>query len=422
MWLVFILLAICGLSFSLTLEDMINSAIEKNPRVLAKRHMVESSKFKLKGESQLYYPEFFAGYRYSFQSERQSIEVPAFGVFPSFEFSSSKRSYQSFQLGARQLLYDGGLRSSRVDISKNQLRISQEDYEETLLEIKLEVIRAYLSVLSSAELLEVVQKQKQAVQADLLQREAFFREGLIAITDVLQAKVRLAEVERDLRQAEGNYRITIANLSRLTGIEEEKLKDLKPINIKPQPQKLEELIQKAIENRPAIKLARERLKIAENQRRLEISQFYPKVFLEGVYNYSDQNPTVSPKGFFTLSVGVSLNFQSLNNYYRALAFAEEERSLKEELKELQQSIALRVRSAYENFLTAHDNLKVAEENLRFAEEYYRLSLEQYKNQIISGTDLLQAEASRTQALKSKVIAYYRLLESYFELLREVGEL
>ncbi len=422
MRLMVLLLVLCGLSFSISLEDVLGTALEKNPKLSSKRHAIESAKLNLKSSLQVYYPEFFAGYRYSLQSQSQSISVPAFAGFPAIEFKSSKKSFQSLQVGVRQVLYDGGLRSSRLEISKSQLKISEEDYAETLLEVKLEVIRAYLSVLSSLELLDVVRKQKEAVEADLIQREAFFREGLVAITDVLQARVRLAEVQRDLRQAEGNYRIALANLSRLTGIEEEKLKDLKPINIKPELRSVEDLIESSLSKRPAIRAMLQRLQIAQEQKKAELSQIYPKVFVEGVYTYSDQNPTLSPKGFFTLSAGLSLSLQSLSAYYRALAFTEEEKSLREDLRDLQQAIALRVRSAYEKFLTAEDNLRVAEETLKFAEEFYRLSLEQYRNQIISGTDLLQAEASRTQALKSKVIAYYNLLEAYFEVLREVGEL
>lgn len=422
MWLTALLLTFISLSFSLGLEDLISSALEKNPKVSSKGHAIESAKLKLKGTEQLYYPEFFAGYRYSVQSESQSISIPALGGFPPFDFRSSKRNYQSLQLGFRQVLYDGGFRSSRVDISRIQLRISEEDYEETLLEVKLEVIKAYFSVLSALELLEVVKKQKEAVEADLVQREAFFREGLVAITDVLQAKVRLAEVQRDLREAEGNYRIAIANLSRLTGIEEEKLKTLKTADIKIDLPDLGELINTAMEKRPAIKTLMEKILLLQAQRKMEVSQVYPKVFVEALYNYTDQNPTLSPKGFFVFNVGLSLNIQSLSNYYNALALVQEEKSAKENLRDIQQVITLRVKSAYENFLTAQDNLRVAEESVRFAEEFYRLSLEQYRNQILSGTDLLQAEASRTQALKSKVIAYYRLLEAYFELLREAGKL
>ncbi len=415
MWWIALLLTF-GFSFSLGLEDLINSALERNPQVLSKRYALRASQLSLRADQQLYFPEVIGSYKLSFQSQKQSIS------FLNIQVESSKRSYQSFQVGVRQLLYDGGLRGSKVSISKSLVSMSEKDLQEAILETKLEVIRAYLSVLSALELLQVVKKQKEAIGEDLARRQAFYREGLVAITDVLQAQVKLAEVERDLRQAEGNYRIAIANLSRLTGIEEEKLQNLKPVDTKVETPSLEALLQKALEKRPLLEIARERIKIQKHQRQIELSNFYPKVFIEAFYNYSDQNTQISPKGFFTLSGGVSFSFQSLSSYYRALSFVEEERKAKEEMRNLEDGILLSVKSAYERFLTARDNLRVAEESLKLAEEFYRLSLEQYKNQIISGTDLLQAEASLTQARKAKVIAYYELLKSYYELLREVGEL
>ena len=415
MWWIALLLTF-GFSFSLGLEDLINSALERNPQVLSKRYALRASQLSLRADQQLYFPEVIGSYKLSFQSQKQSIS------FLNIQVESSKRSYQSFQVGVRQLLYDGGLRESKVSISKSLVSMSEKDLQEAILETKLEVIRAYLSVLSALELLQVVKKQKEAISEDLARRQAFYREGLVAITDVLQAQVKLAEVERDLRQAEGNYRIAIANLSRLTVIEEEKLQNLKPVDTKVETPSLEALLQKALEKRPLLEIARERIKIQKHQRQIELSNFYPKVFIEAFYNYSDQNTQISPKGFFTLSGGVSFSFQSLSSYYRALSFVEEERKAKEEMRNLEEGILLSVKSAYERFLTARDNLRVAEESLKLAEEFYRLSLEQYKNQIISGTDLLQAEASLTQARKAKVIAYYELLKSYYELLREVGEL
>ncbi|MFN7064943.1 MAG: TolC family protein [Aquificaceae bacterium] len=421
MWLL-ILLSFYSLSFSLELEELWKYALEKNPLLSSKKHALESAKWQLKAKEQAYFPELIGAYRLSWQSERQSIHLPAFDAFPPVKMEGSKDKYQSFQVGLRQVLYDGGFRKSMVDISKSLLRVSQEDYKEALFDVKLEVAKAYLSVLSSLDQLEVVRKQKHAVEEDLRQRSAFYKEGLVAITEVLQVRVRLAEVERNLRQAEGNYRIVLANLSKLTGLEEEELKHVKPIAIEVSELNLKELTDKAISQRPAIKIAKERLRIEERKRGLELSSYYPKVFVEGFYNYSDQNPNLVSRGFFILSLGLSLNFQSLSGYYKALAQREEEKRAREELRELINSISLSVKTAYERLLTARDNLRVAEEALRFAEEFYRLSLEQYRNQIISGTELIQAEASLTQARKAKVIAYYELIKAYFELLREVGEL
>ncbi|MEN3027793.1 MAG: TolC family protein [Aquificaceae bacterium] len=422
MRLIFGLLLSLSLSFSLGLEELLRSAEEKNPRLLAQRHRLQSARLNLRAEEQLYYPELFSAYRLNWQSQKQSITIPPFGSFPPLEMGGSRKSYGSFQIGIRQALYDGGLRASRVDMSRSGVRIQEGDLEETRLEVRLEVIKAFLLLLSAGELLQVVRKQKEAVEADLLQREAFYREGLVAVTDILQAKVRLAEVEKDLRRAEGEYLIALADLSRLTGFEEERLKNLTPPLIELKRPELESLIDRALRNRPLLKNLEERLRINTLQRRAELSSFYPRLFLEAVYSHSDQNPNLTPKGFLSLSLGISLNFQSLAPYYRALALEEERRGFGEDLREAKEGIVLKVKTAYERFRTAEDNLRVAEASLKFAEEFYRLSLEQYRNQIIGGADLLQAEASLTQARKARVLAYYDLLRAYFELLREVGQL
>lgn len=411
-----------SLSFSLSIEELLSSAEEKNPMLKAKKHRVQSIGLSLEADRQLYYPEVFFLYKFSWQAQRQSMRMPSLGVLPPMEISTSRKSYQNAQIGLRQTLYDGGLRSSRVEISKSSVRISKEELKETRSDIRLEVIKSYLSVLSLKEFLEVIKKQKQAVESDLRQREAFYKEGLIAITDVLQARVRLAEVERDLRKTEGEYLTAIAGLSKLTGIEEEKLKDLQPPKIEMEKLELEKLVETALKNRPIIKSLEERQKINTLQRKAELSRFYPVVFAEAVYSYSDQNPNISPKGLLSVGLGLSLSFQSLAPYYRGLALEEEKRAIAEEIRDVVEAIKLSVRSAYERFKVAQDNLKVAETSLKFAEEFYRLSLEQYRNQIIGGAELLQAEASLTQARKARVVAYYELLKAYFELMREAGRL
>lgn len=417
-WLLVLFLS--KLCFALTLEEAIERALKDSPEIRAKRYGVSSAEFQLRAERQLFMPELFAGYRLSWQSEKQSINMPAFGPLPPMRLDSTKRTHQSVQLGLRYMLYDGGLRSSRVDIGGILLKSSQLELEESQLDLKLEVIKAYLNALSARDSLEVVRVQLRAIESDLRQREAFFREGLVAITDVLQARVRLAEVQRDLRQAEGNYRIALEELSRLTGLGE--IKELQNPKVEIGELSLEELIKTALQKRPILRLAQERINLHQRERRATLSSLYPKVLLEGSYTYSDQNPNLEPKGLLSAGLLVSFNLQGAQAYYQALAKGEEEKRAREELKDLQEKVRLQVKSAYERFLVAKDNLRASEENLRFAEEFYRLSLEQYRNQIISGTDLLQAEASLTSARKARVISYYELLKAYFELLRAGGTL
>jgi outer membrane protein TolC len=417
----FLILCSFSFAFSLTLDQAIQSAKKNNPELKSQEHAVNSAFYQLRADKNLYLPTFFLGLSFNHLSDKQKLNIPPLGNFPPFAVESAKQNYKAFSAGLREVLYDGGARESRIDISSSEFKFQKYIYREKEEDIKLQVIKAYLDVLASKDITEVYQKQLDAVRSQYERAKAFFKEGLVAITDVLQAQVRLAEVQRDLRQAQGNYNIALANLSKLTGIPQEELKELEP----PKPfeykiPNIENLYLTALQKRYIIRAYLEKLYQVQRLKDIEKSKYLPKVYLQASYSYSDQNPVLSPKGVYTFTAGLNLEFQSFEPYYRLLSTAEDEKRAKWELENTKENVKLEVKRAYENLLTAQDNLRVAEEALDYAQEFYKLSQEQYKNQIISSTDLLLAEASLTQARKNKVISYYEYLKAYYELMRAVG--
>ncbi|MFN3813611.1 MAG: TolC family protein [Aquificaceae bacterium] len=406
-------------SFSLTLHDVLEEALKNNPELKAQESTVASALYSLKADMNLYLPTFFLKTSYSWFSERQKMDISISGIPP---IESTKQNYKQFNVGLREVLYDGGTREAKIDISRSEVEAQESLYKEKRLDIERDVIKAYMDVLSSREIIEVRKKQLEAVESQLKRAEAFYREGLVAITDVLQARVRLAEVQRDMRYSEGNYKVALAVLSKLTGMSEKELENIEPVkvDVKGLPS-LEELYSIAFQRRGILVAYEERIFQAKRLKDVERSRYLPKFFLQVEYLYSDQNSLLSPKGVYGVSAGLNVEFQSLEPYYRLLSKAAEEKGLQFELEDTKNLVKLEVKKAYENFLTSKDNLRVAESALRYAEEYYKLSEEQYKNQIISLTDLLIAEASLSKARKDKTTTYYEYIKAYFELLRAVGD-
>ncbi|WP_448587876.1 TolC family protein [Thermocrinis sp.] len=413
----FFLYVILESAWGISLSFVLEKAVKNNPELEALRKELQSAKASLSAERQLYLPEVFANYKLIYNFEKQKLNIPAFG---GLEFESSKQNYNLFQIGLRYTLFDGGARASLVDTSSSNLRIKNFLYEEKLKSIELEVISAYLDTLSAKALLETIKKQKEAVELQLRTAQAFYEKGLVAITDVLQARVRLAEVERDLRKAEGNYRLSLANLSRLSGLPEEELKELEEPKAELDLRPLEYYLQSA-KKRNILKAQRETVEVFKAQRKLAKSQFYPKVFLEASYTYTDQNPNVRPKGIPNVSAGVSLSFQGIRPYYQGLSSAFLELKAQKEYEDTLEKVSLEVKRAYEEVLTSMDNLKVSEEALTFAERFFELSKRQYANQLISQRELLEAEASLTKARMDRIVSYYQLLKSYYRLMLVSGE-
>ncbi len=406
----FFILVMLTASFGKSLDYVLEKAIERNQELEALRQEILSTNASLNAQKQLYLPEFFINYRLSYSSQEQSLSVP-FGL----EVKSSKQSYSLFQGGIRYVLFDGGTRAGIVESSALELKVKQLLYEEKLGSLRLEVIHAYLDTLSAKTVLETIRKQREVVELQLNTAQAFYEKGLVAITDVLQARVRLAEVERELRKAEGNYRLALANLSRISGLPEEELTDLEEpksnVELKPLDYYL-----LYVRDRNILKAQRERIDIFKAEKKLARSGFFPKLFFEASYTYTDQNPAIRPKGIFSFSAGLNLSFQGIKPYYQEMSAGYMELKAQREYEDLLQKVVLEVKKAYEDLLTSKDNLRVSEEALAFAEKFFELSKEQYLNQLISQRELLEAEASLTKARVDKIVSYYQLLKAYYNLL------
>ncbi|RUM28462.1 MAG: TolC family protein [Aquifex sp.] len=407
-----------SLSFSLDLETLWKKALEKNPSIAAFRRDVEASFFQLKASKNLYLPHVEIFYKFTYQNEEQRLKLDL-GLING-DFRTLKDRYQSFGVSLRELLYDFGARESYVKISQKLLEIKKLLYEEKKEDILLEVALAYLDTLSAKNLIEVYKKQKEAVKSQYELSKAYYEKGLVAITDILEARVKLSEVERKLKRAQANYRISLSNLSRLTKVSEKDLEKLSQPKLNVRIKDLDFYIGEALKRRSLLKAYLKRIEIEKLKEKIKLSLFLPKIFLEVSYLYTNQNPIVYPKGLTFFSVGTSLSFRGIQPYYENLSVKAQKKKVLKEYEEMADLIKLDVKRAYEELKTAKENLKVTSQALEFAKKHYELSLEQYRNQLISQTQLLIAEARLTEARKALIISRYEFLKAYFKLLRASG--
>ncbi|AAC07128.1 TolC family protein [Aquifex aeolicus] len=407
MW---IILLIPTLLFSLGLQELWKSALKKNPEILAQKQDIRAKEYKLKATKNLYFPLFEAQYSRAWLSEKQKLEV-----FP-FSFDMTKKNYENYSISLKELLYDFGRREKLIDISVKELKVSQYFYEEKKQEILYKVAENYFNVLSVKGKIRIYEEELKAVKSQYQLAKAYYEKGLVAITDLLQAKVRIHEVKEKIRKEKGNLETLLVNLSNLTGIEKEKLRNIQEIEGIPEIKDLSYYLKTAYERRGILKAQKEKVKILENLARIKALEYAPQIFGGLTYYYTNQNPNVEPKGLFSYYVGATLSFQTLKPYYEHLSLKREKIKALKELESLENSIKLQVKSAYEDVLTAKENLKTAKERLKFAKKYYELALEQYKNQLISQTDLLIAEATLTSAKEALLIAKNELWKAYYRLL------
>ncbi|SNZ02924.1 Outer membrane protein TolC [Persephonella hydrogeniphila] len=409
------------ISYGMSIDEAVQKAIQQNIQIQIQKKEIEKSRHMIKEDKNLFMPEFFFDFSFTSLKDTPYMTVPA-GAFPfPFSFKQSQKDFKNIEFGINYYIFTGLSRVYKLNISKLQLKSSKEDFNETVNQIKAETKKAYLNVLMAKAVVEVYRSQLKAVQKHLYRVKEFYKEGLVTKIDILQTKVKLSEIKRNLRKAEGDLKVAKAYLNNILNEDIDSdfsVEDVK-INI-PEKIDLNYLYSKALENRNIIKSIRYRKRQIENLEKIYISEFLPKLFAQAKYFWTDQNPYLDPKGNYALTLGVIWKFQGLKPKYAALQRKTEISQTRLKLKQIENGIILEVKKAYENFQTAKENYNVALSSLEEAKEYYRLVVEQFKNQLSTTTDVLDAESALTSAKKGKEISYYRLLQAFVDLEKAVG--
>lgn len=406
-------------SYSITLEESINLAIENNDELKSYKQQIISSQYQLKADLNLYLPTVYLNVYQKFYNETPMTKIPNFPI----SFKQSNKDFLTFSVGLNQSLYTGGLTENKIDISKHSIKSNTFYYKEIENNLKADVIKSYIDVFVAKSLVSIYQKEYEAIKSIYKQQEEFFKEGLITKVDLLQSKVRLSEVERSLTEAKGNYKVALAKLSKLIGKNLKEDEDFEKLNIDiKEPENFESLLKIAYENREILKYMEENINIGEKKVDIEKSSFLPKVFIQGEYMYTNQSPYLNPKGNFALTVGTSIEFQGMIPYYKILQAKSDVQKLKFQFNDLKENIKLQLKNALENYKTTKESYKVSEDSLSYAKEYFQLVKEQYENQLATNTDLLNAESAYTRALESREINYYNLYKSYIDILLITGQI
>lgn len=409
-------------SYGLTIDQAVQKALNQNLNLKEYKQDIKANQYQLKEDKQLWFPQFFVSYSYTMFKDTPYTQIPiSFGSISPPPFKQFNKQFSNFDIGINYPIFTGFQRINKIKISKSQIKSSKYMYQEQENEIKAKVEKAYLNVLMAEDALNIYKSQKKAVSYAVKKAKEQYKEGLRTKVDVLQAKVKLSKVERDIKKAEGNLKIAKAYLNNLLNQDINKDFQVEHVNWNiPKNLNLEKLQELAIRNRKIINALSEQEKQAEYLYKINQASFYPQVVAQAKYNYSNQSPYLDPKGNYIFAIALNLEFQGIKPYYASLKTKELEKKLVIKINQLKNNIKLQVKSAYENFLTAQKNLDIAENTLKEAEEYYKLVKGQYENQLADMTDLLNAESSYTAAKRGRMISYYELLKAFVDLEKAVG--
>ena len=417
-WLFFNSIVGQDLPESLTLNEAIEFGLSNNRSIInADREILKAKKERWKTiaiglpqvSSQINYQNF--------------LEMPI-SLVPSEFFGGKAGTFEELTFGTEQimvgsvkmeqLLFDGsylvGLEASRV-----YLKISENLFEKTNLEVKKLIVNTYTNVLIAKLNISFLEKNKIALEANLREITELFKTGFEEQETVEQTQLSLSQINNQLKYAKNLMKITQEMVKFIIGYPAEKKLILES--------ELEDIFNEdvffdsipsinQIDNNIDIRIADNNVKSEELQFKYEKSKSLPKLsgFINQTYtgNSNDFTFTDSQQKWYGSSiVGLNLTIPLFSSFGRSAISQKAKISLDQaitQLTETQERIKIEVNAAYNDYQLSIDNYFTEKENLRLAESIEKKNQNKFFEGVIQSFELRIAQMQLYSAQNNYVTA------------------
>ncbi len=400
-----IFLILPNLVNALTIGEAINMARERLPAYRAAMLKARATKALATASLGPYLPSLDASGSY----DRHYNQFPDYNA-------------QVYQFDLSYILFDGGKRQANRNIALLNSDSDKENLRKTLIALEYDVKVAFYSVLAGKASLDSKKLQLDDAQRDYDVAKGRYKFGIVKLSDMLQASVRLEQAKYNVVAARGELRQAFADLDSLIGMPLEAKPSLEgALSFIPTLPAIESL-RKAVLRKPEIKQAADTVKIARFDRSLELSAFWPTISADAAYVKSigaAPGIVLIPEDRY-VGLSAKWNIFELGKFFRQKAAAISTTSSEATLDETKRQLVLDLQKTYDNYLTSIEDLTVAKNQLHNAEHNYSLAFGEYKIGEADILSLVQAETLLADARDQMINTKLNLLVNKSQLERVAG--
>jgi outer membrane protein len=400
------------------LADLIDIAERTNPETRVAWERARQAAAAVGLSESAYYPFLIAsavgGY------DRAFIPFPTLAVNPKHpsinnvtitgggSLVTEARLYRA-ELTAKWLLLDFGERSAVVAGAREQLMMANVGFNATHQKIVFEVTDRFYQYGNARQKVLVAQSALEAGQTVEQAAQARIENGLATKPELLQAQQQSAQAAFDVEAAAGlesDARVSLVESMGILPTVPLKVADLsQPSSLGQIGGSVEELIAKALSQRPDLvaKLANVRAK--EDEIRKVRSEYFPKVTLDGHVSDTHLDVSIADSPFFgdthsTYGVSLTAEVPIFDGFARDRQMDMAKaglRAAENELAGARDGAVREVWKAYTDFKTALRKQESATKLLTASQNAFDATLESYKNGLSTYVDVATAERNLTSA-------------------------
>ena len=298
--------------------------------------------------------------------------------------------------------------------------------ERTDQEIVFRVISSYYGVLLAAKQLEVAEQSAKTTRSIMDRSQARFDSGLVVESDLLMAKVRMAERQQEVIRDTNTLEEARAELNTAVGMPVEspfQLTEGLAERALPIPA-LQDVEQQALTNRPDLKSIASEQAAQRQSVAIAKSSFGPRV--NAFADWEMDNPTLlAGGGGNNWLTGIEVQFDIFQGGAKRAELSRQ-RALEDKVAAMKQAasdaVRLEVRRAYYETDANRQQIEVARAAIAQAQESLRINQDRYDSGLTTITDLLSAEEAARRSQTDYWEAVYRFQTSYANLELASGSL
>lgn len=380
---------------SYTLEEAVNTALERNFSIEAAREDSLAAAEGKKAARSAFGPVLGTGYDYDRRQHRRS----------------ASGSLQDKELFTWRAFLDQNVFAGFATLADYQKAALQEESRQAAhTQARLELVRTvqthFFTYLRALEDVRSARDALDRLQSQLASSQAFYDVGVSPRIDVLQAEVDVSAAESALLVAENAVETEKARLNTLLVLPLDTDVDYAgELGFIPFSRSLDDCLRQAYARRPDLIMAGKSVLIAEKDITSAQSGFYPQISAYGAWGTqgSDALASGSPAArtrFNEWSVGMSAEwpvFEWGKTVFETRQAIHIHARVSAEAQNLKQEVGFMVKERMLAMSEAAKRVKVALKTVEQATEAYRMSDARYRQQVGTMTDVLDAQAKLSYA-------------------------
>ena len=402
-----------------TLEDAWNSAINNNHQIKSAKADTSASEQQLHSAEGQRLPDLNVSSGYTQFSETPAAKTQIGDQ--TAQFSTSQAGSVKAQAIASVPVFTSGRISHNIDAAEASLQAVQSNEVTAVLNIKMQVAEAYITVLRMESALQVAQSHADSLEQHMKDVNNLFEQGMVARNDQLAANVELVNAEQLVVQANNQLDLAKARYNQL--LDRNLGDEVKLAHQFPDvPQgTLTDLSSNAFKQRPELVALEQQIESLGQQAQSVKAGLLPQVAVNGGYQYQE-NRYQAFQGMWMANVGMDWKLFDGSSGHRSDALTRQAISLKEQRDDLAGMINLQVRQAWLDIQETQKRISVTRQAIAQADENLKVTADRYQQGLSTNTDVLKAEDLRATSHGNLNNATYDSALAAVRLRRAVGTL